>query len=316
MPSDDPKKPAFLLPWRVVLLFFAALCLVVGFAYLVAGLPYVAGAVSGLILGFFGSIFGDRTKAVWAITSVAALAAVAALTPDCVSVFLLAPGFAALAGLELARFGTRVTIFAIMSWIILHSPVSAPAHPALLLPIFAGSAAIGIALAGLLGATRRVPPITVESGYAIAHAMALAIGLVLAQIIATRFDTAQSHWIALLFAARALDPPGSHVTQAASRGAAMVVGAGIAGLLVNLPLGVTWFALAVIAMLLVGLRYLPSGMATSSALMSAGIVLASSPTEATALFRAEATVIASLLVVFVFIISAAIRRAFLPTRPA
>ena len=313
-PSDTNDRPAFLLPWRLVGLLFATLCLSGGIAALTAGVQYVPGAVSGLILGFFGTVFGGRIKTLCAIASVVVASVASTFIPPWISFYALAPAFALLAGTELARFGTRVTVFAIMSWITLNSPATAAADLNPLMLVFSATALLGTVMVVLLKAEGRVSPASVERGYAIAHGCALAIGLVLAQLIASQFEHVNSHWIALLFAARALDPPGSHVAQASSRGLAMVAGAGVASLLVLLPLSTDWFKLVAVAFLLAGLRYLPSGRALSPALMSAGIVLASSPTTETALFRAEAAVVACGLVLFVFFLARLVRRGVLDRR--
>jgi len=311
---DTASRPAFLLPWRLVGLLFAMLCLAGGLAAITVGLAYVPSAVSGLILGFFGTVFGGRVKTVCAIASVVLASVVSTIIPVWISFYALAPAFAILSGTELARYGTRVSVFAIMSWITLNSPATSTADLIPLMIVFSATAAVGTVMVVLLKAEGRVAPLQVENGYAIAHGCALAIGLVLAQIIASKFDNANSHWIALLFAARALDPPGSHVAKAGSRGVSMVLGAGVASALVMLPLSAAWFKLIAVLFLLTGLRYLPSDRLISPALMSAGIVLASSPTTETAVFRAEAAVLACGLVLLVFFLARIVRQTILKRR--
>jgi hypothetical protein len=275
---------------------------------------YLPGAISGLILGFFGTVFGGRVKTLYAIASVLLASIASTLIPPWISFYALAPAFALLAGLELGRFGTRVTVFAIMSWITLNSPATSAADLIPLMLVFAATAMLGIGMVIWLKAEGRIAPVVVERGYAIAHGSALAIGLILAQLIASQFEHVNSHWIALLFAARALDPPGSHVAQATRKGLAMVSGAALASVLVVLPIPTIWFGISAVAFLIAGLRYLPSGSAFSPALMSAGIVLASSPTTDTALFRAEAALVACGLVLFVFFLARQVRRGILERR--
>ncbi len=311
---DSKGRPAFLLPWRLVLLLFAVSGLAAGFAAMSAGQHTVPGAFAGMILGFFGTIFGDRVRTILAIFCVTIASLATDMAPAWVSFYALAPAFAIIAGAELARFGSRVSVFAIMSWITLNSPATSTADTPSLLLVFMASAFAGTILVLVLKLEGRVPPTPVERGYAIAHGSALAIGLILSQIIASQFDNANSHWIALLFAARALDPPGSHIEQARSRGTAMVLGAGAASALVMLPIITALFQVMAVALLIVGLRYLPSGQWIAPALMSAGIVLATSPTTETAVFRAEAAVIASGLVLLVFFLARAIRRRLLENR--
>lgn len=313
--AQNGARPEFLVPWRLVMVIFGTLCAVAGAAHLAAGPAYVPGAVSGLILGVFGTFFGSRAKTIAALICVAAGAAVSHATPFWVSIFLLAPLCAGLVSLELSRFGTRVGVLAIMSWITLNGAVSVPTEQPYLLLVFAVAVVIGLILATALGLEGRVPHVVVEQRYAIGHGSALALGLVLAQVIATLFDNPQSHWIALLFTVRALDPPGSHVAQAVSRGVAMVAGAGVAGAAVLIPASPVWFVVLGVIALLAGLRYLPSGRALASALMSAGIVLASAPTVETAMFRAEAAILASMLVLVVFYVVSTVLDA-LQSRPA
>ncbi len=303
------ERTGSLLPWRLVFVVFATFCTVAGATFYAMGPLYVPSAISGLILGVFGVLFGDRTKTAIAMMGVVVLAIISQATPFWVSVFVLAPLCAVLVGTELARFGTRVGVLGLMSWVTLNGPVSVATEPAHLLIAFAAAVTVGLLLALTLGLEARVPPTHVAQRYAVGHGCALAIGLVLAQLFATLFDNPHSHWIALLFTVRALDPPGSHVAQAASRGAAMVAGAGLAGVAVLIPASPVWFAVLGVAFVLAGLRYLPSGRPLSSGLMSSGIVLASAPTVETALFRAEAAILASLLVLFVFYLVSTILRA-------
>ncbi len=313
-PASTKPRAVFLLPWRLVALLFVAVCLAGGLAAVSAGSQYVPGAISGLILGFFGTVFGGRTKTICAIASVVLASVASTIIPSWVSFYALAPAFALLAGTELARFGTRVSVFAIMSWILLNGPATSGADLIPLLLVFSTSAALGIAMAAVLKVEGRVPSTHVERGYAIAHGCALALGLVLAHLIASQFDNANSHWIALLFAARALDPPGSHAKQAGRRGLAMVLGAGVASVLVMLPITLVWYRVVAVAFFLIGLRYLPSARSVSPALMSAGIILASSPTTETAVFRAEAATLACGLVLFVFFLARLVRQLILELR--
>lgn len=306
---ETKDRPIFLLPWRLIFLLFAALCVVAIATTAATGPFYIPGAVSGLLLGFFGTVFGGRVKTICAVVSVGLASAVTVAIPAWLSFYVLAPAFAILAGTELARFGTRVTIFAIMSWITLNSPVTFGTEALPLLFVFSASAAVGTIMAVLLGAEGRVEPSEIERGYAITHGIALAIGLVFAQLIASQFENAHSHWVALLFTARALDPPGSHVAQARRKGLAMVLGAGMASALVALPLTILHFKLVAVVFLLIGLRYLPSRKSVSPALISAGIVLVSSPTTETASFRAEAAMLACGLVLLVFFGARIVRQA-------
>ncbi|MBO9410987.1 MULTISPECIES: hypothetical protein [unclassified Ruegeria] len=308
---ETSDRPVFLLPWRFVSLLLAMLCLVVGATTVFTGPSNIPGAISGLILGFFGIVFGGRVKTTFAILSVAVASAITVAIPAWLSFYVLAPAFAVLAGTELARFGTRVTIFAIMSWIILSSPVTLDAELLPLLLVFSVSAAVGVTMAILPSLEGRVEPSDIESGYAITHGIALAVGLVCAQLIASQFENAHSHWVALLFTARALDPPGSHVAQARRKGLAMVLGAGMASVFVTFPLTTLYFKLVAVVLILIGLRYLPSRKPISPASMSAGIVLMSSPTTETALFRAEAALLACGLVLLVFFGARTVRRAIL-----
>ncbi|MEM1235969.1 MAG: FUSC family protein [Pseudomonadota bacterium] len=300
-----------LLPWTLVAILFAGLCAASGLAAVFFGLPYIGGAVTGVILGFFGSLFGGRYKTGSAALSVILATVVSSFIPPWYSFYALAPAFALLAGFELARYGSRVSVFAIMSWIILNSPTTAAAELGPLLLVFSASLAGGLVLAIILKVEGHVPPSDVQTGFAITHGFALAIGLVLAQLIASQFDNTHSHWIALLFAARALDPPGKQVAQARSRALAMVLGAAVASVLVLMPVESTWIKLFAVAFFVVGLRYLPSKGAVSPAMLSAGVILATSPTAETAVFRAEAAVLACALVVLVFFLARSVRRTFL-----
>ena len=298
-----------LLPWRLVFLIFAASLGSAGAAFAVAGLAYVPAAIVGVILGFFGCVFGSLRKVAVASICVMVATALSRYSADWVTLWLIIPVLALLTGTELARYGTRVGVFAIMSCILLVGPAAPNTELGLLLVVYAATTLTGAAIAEAVHVAGRAPRTDAEVGFVVAHSIAFATGLILAQLIAIYFDTAQSHWIAMLFAARALDPPEQRLVQVRRRAVSMVGGAAVAGALVFLPVAAVFLSILGVMSVLVGLRYLPSGGLHAPFFMSAGVVLATSPTAGTALFRAEAVVVASLLVVLVFWLGASIRRA-------
>ncbi|WP_162797874.1 FUSC family protein [Sulfitobacter sp. JL08] len=308
-PKSQTQPPG-VLPWRLVMIPLLVMCAVSMAAVYAFGPVYAAGAGAGVALGFFGTLFSTMRKSALGVLAVVIATAPTIWFPEWVRFAVVIPVMAALAGRELAQDGTRTFVFAIISWILLLGPALNGADGGILVLVFVLSACVGAGLAAAMGAQGKVPPTDVESGYAVAHAIALAIGLALALWIAKLFDTPHTHWIAMLFAVRALDPPGQHLHRATRRGFATVVGAGAAGLLVILPLSAVVFKLVGAAFMLVGIRYLTSGAARSTALMSAGVVLATAPTAETALFRIEAAVIAAALVVGLFLVTGYIRSLF------
>lgn len=106
------------------MLLLMALCSVAGASAIDLGLQYIPGAISGLIPGFFGAVFGGRLKAVYAIAAICLATAFSGGAPAWVSYYASAPDFAVLAGIELTRFGTRVSVFKIMSWNTLRPSVA------------------------------------------------------------------------------------------------------------------------------------------------------------------------------------------------
>jgi hypothetical protein len=306
--TQEPARRV--LPWRLVMIPFVVMCAVALAAAYAFGPVYASGAGAGVALGFFGTLFSSGRQSILCALAVVVATAASLWCPEWVRFAIIIPAMAAVAGRELAQDGTRTFIFAIISWILLLGPVLNGADAGILVLVFVLSAGVGAALAAGMGAQGKVPPTDVETGYAVAHATALAIGLALALLIAKLFDAPQTHWIAMLFAVRALDPPGQHLHRATRRGFATVIGAGAAGLLVLLPLSPVAFKLIGAAFLLVGIRYLTSGAARSTAFMSAGVVLATAPTTETALFRIEAAVIAAALVVGLFLLVDFVRSLF------
>ena len=304
-PTPATPQPG-LLPWRLVLLIFGLSAAAGALTFGLAGSEYIPATLSGMILGVFGTMLGDPKKTALAVGAVGLAVTLSDLAASWPTYLMIAPLFALAAGLELKRFGTRASIFAVMSWIILTGPSFPEGTSILLVAIFALSTLTGTVFATWTGISGRAPLTQTSQAYAVAHAAALGVGLILAEFAASLFDDIHAYWIALLFTARALDPPGRHLTAAGRRGAAMVIGAGAAGLLVALVQFPAELTVVGVASILVGLRYLPSGRPISSACMSAGVVLTTSPSIETAIFRAEAAIGASILVVLVFFLGSAI----------
>jgi hypothetical protein len=99
-----------------------------------------------------------------------------------------------------------------------------------------------------------------------------------------------------MLAMRALAQPGTHRAKALTFGTGSVLGAGLAGLVLTLPLPLSIVHGLGIVLLVLGLRWLPAQRALGPGLISAGVVLATAATIGTALFRAEAAAMAALYV--------------------
>ena len=285
-----------LLPWRLVAAIFAVFAVCVGASVAALGPAAAPGAMAGVLVGFFGTLFGDRRRSALAIVVVALATAASATAPDWARFVVVAPALSILTGWEAARSGTRAAVFAAMAWILLHAP-AADGAGAPLFVAFGCSAVLGLVSALRFGVEGRAARDAAGLVYGIMLGTAMAIGLALAFLIAQRFDSSHSQWIALMFVARGLDPPREHARGALRTGLGAAAGAGAAGAALALPLPAWAFASAAVVLLLSGLRLLPAGTPLSPALISGAIILGVAPSPDSALFRAEAAAIAAGLAV-------------------
>ncbi len=291
------------LPWRFVAIVFAALALsAVGAAWLF-GDPMVPAALAGMIMGFFGTVIANRSRALLAGAVVLIATMTSIEVPAWVIPAGIAPLMCALSGWEVGKYGTRAFAVGLFAWIMLIGPAGSGHHleifPTFIVPLVAGSLiAIG------LGAESLASRPAAGARYGRAHALALSIGLAASIVLSWQFDHPGAHWIMTLFVVRALDDPGTHKVKAFRNGIAAILGAITAALLTFMPLDMNFFAVLGVLSLLIGLRFLPLPDAKSSVFMSAGVVLATAPTLDSALYRGAAALVASSLAILLSLGSA------------
>ena len=253
-------------------------------------------AVAGVMVGLFGSLFGDRIRATAAAGTALGATALGMASPGWVSFAIVIPVMAALVGRESDRTGSKTFVFGLIAWIILLAPAGSGGGWTLI-AVFVAAATFGIGVAIMMGVEARILAGPHVPGYGFSLGIALAAGLALAFLIAGRFEGSHTQWIALLFAARALDAPDAHLSKAVRTALGAIAGAAAAGALLALPLPSPAFAVAGILLFVLGLRLMPANTPLSPALTSAAVILGTAPDQASAVFRVEAAAIAAGLAV-------------------
>ena len=277
-------------------MIIAAFAIAVGATAVWVGPDMASVAVSGVMVGLFGSLFGDRIRAAAAAGTALGAIALGMVLPDWVSFAIAIPVMAALVGRETDRAGSKTFVFGLMAWIILLAPANS-GDGWTLIAVFVAAAAFGIGVAIVTGVEARIPAGPHLPGYGLSLGIVVAAGLALAFFIAGRFDGSHTQWVALLFAARALDAPDAHLSKAVRTALGAMAGAAAAGALLVLPLPSPAFAVVGMLLFVLGLRLMPAKTPLSPALTSAAVILGTASDQASAVFRVEAAAIAAGLVV-------------------
>jgi len=277
----------------VIIAVFAA---AVGATVILFGPDMAPVALAGVMVGLFGTLFGTRYLALAAAGAALAATGFGLAVPGWAGTAIAIGAMTGLLGREADRSGSKTFVFGIMAWIILVAPAAAGGGW-MMVAVFATATAFGIGVAIMLGAEARIPLAPHVPGYGMALGIATATGLALAFAIAANFDGTHTQWIALMFAARGLDAPGSHRKKAVRTGLGAMAGAAAAGAVLALPLPSIAVTAAGLVMFVLGLRLLPAQSPLSPAFVSAAIILATAPDTAAADFRIMAAAIAAGLAV-------------------
>ena len=285
-----------LLPWPLVGVIIGAVVISGSLAVVFFGPAMARPAVFGVLVGLFGCLFGDRTHALAAAALALVATAASLLAPDWARFWLIIPAMAAALGWETARTGSKALVFGVMSWIALIGPASEGSFASVAI-VFTLAMVCALVLAIVLGIEGRIPKQPTGRSYGVSLAVGLAIGLSFAVLIARQFGGAHADWIALMFVARALDPPDAHQRKALASGLATIGGAAAAGAALAAPLPAEVFKAAAAVLLVLGLRLLPARTPLAPALISAAVIMGVAPEDGAAEFRILASAIAAGLVV-------------------
>lgn len=284
------------LPWHLV----ATICATLGVAVLASlwlfGPVAVPGAIAGVIIGFMGSMMGNRVLAAGAVVAVGVATYLDFSSPAWVNLVLVIPAMSALVGWEAGKIGSRCFVFALFAWIILDARAE-PAGDGSLALGFLLSAAMGIGVTLLTGKESIRPPTPGGKFYGFAVFASLWFGLVVIMSISALFDGPYVYWMSLMFAMRFFAAPGTHVDGALRFAVGTVLGATVAGALLGLPLPEAAFQVLGVGSMLMGLRLLPAASPLTAMLISAGVIFVITPSIDSAVFRLEAAVIATALAV-------------------
>ncbi len=284
------------LPWSLVAIIVGTICIAALPSWFLLGPDYARGAVAGVMVGFFGSAMGNRYFAIAAGFAAALATGISMTSPKWVTLVVVIPAMAALLGWESGKVGSRCFVFALFAWIMLDAKVS-PHEDGSLALVFFVAAGFGILIAIWSGKEAMRPPTPGGKFYGYSVAFSLAFGLILLLLVSKLFTNANVHWLALMFAMRFFAAPGTHTDSALRFAVGTVLGATIAGAMLDLPVPVIAFQGVGVGCILMGLRRLPVETPLTAMLICAGVIFVIAPTIDSAAFRLEAAVIAVTLAV-------------------
>jgi hypothetical protein len=284
------------LPWSLVAIIVGTICVATLPAWLLLGPDYARSAVAGVMVGFFGAVMGNRYFAIAASFATALATSISMASPEWVTLVLVIPAMAALLGWESGKVGSRCFVFALFAWIMLDAKVSPHGDGSLALVFFL-AAGFGVLVALCSGKEAMRPPTPGGKFYGYGVTVSLVIGLILVWLVSKLFTDANAHWIVLMFAMRFFAAPGSHSDNALRYAVGTVLGATIAGAMLDLPVPVIALQVVGVGCTLMGLRMLPAETPLTAMFICAGVVFVIAPSVHAAVFRLEAAVIAVTLAV-------------------
>lgn len=301
--TDSPSNAAIptVLPRRYALTICGtALGLgITGFALI--GSAGSMSAIAGFAVGLFAALSGGLRGALIAGLGFIGAAALVLAFPVLPVLLAVCLALSALAAIEVALAGTRMAVMVLMGLILFAIAVERGGDLRMLTLAALGLGGGYLVIAVLrLSSILRAPPANraeaVRLGILLSLGVALSIGLAMA------IDLPHAYWIVILFISRCLmpmqDSPGALLKY--GHGAALGVLAAVLIELAGLP--DAWRLLLALAVVVLGLRFMPHPRPISAAAMTAGILLTSAPTPSEASFRVEAVVLVIALILFLTLV--------------
>lgn len=298
-----PTGPAVptVMPWRYALTICGA-ALILGIAgHVVLGSPGSMVAMAGFAVGLFATLSRGVKGALIAGCGFLVAAAVGQAFPVMPVLLAVCMIVSALAVVEVALWGTRMSVMMLMG-VILTAIATERGGDFRMLAMAAAGLAVGqlvmthLRLSGILRHPVVRPAEAVKLGLFLGIGVALSIGL------AVTINLPHAYWIVILFISRSLMPmqhkPGALFKY--GHGAALGV---LAAILIELTGASDALRLLLaLAAFVLGLRFMPNPLPVSSAAMTAGILLASAPMPGDAIFRVEAILLVIALILFLTLI--------------
>ncbi|WP_172299933.1 hypothetical protein [Pseudoruegeria sp. HB172150] len=299
--ADDPQKgkgaAAPVLPWPTTLTLVGAAMVVLLPSLLLIGQGGAFAAVGGFVLGAFAIISGGMGMALRAGPAMLAVILCLIAIPGYAFATLVGLLLVIGTGFEAHRYGTRVVVFAIFTYLTVRLGLLQDGSWNLALTYAAGFIA-GAAATHWRRLTGMFPKVKISRAEAVALAVFIGIGLLITDALMAWLQTPRSYWIALLFTMRGIMPLQAQRAAVLTFGKAASIGVVIAVLaeVLGLPTEVRLILALIFATL--GIRYVVHPRPFASMLFSAAVLLCSTATLQDAIYRAQAIVIVVLLVLF------------------
>ncbi len=285
--NTPERPPPALLPWRHVLTL-TAVCLALGILFhLALGSAGAVIAVAGFALGGFATAAaGWRGCARGGAIFLPGLAILLAW-PGPGALALVSAALCILAGIEVARGGTQITVMALLGLVMSFVAMAGGSDPWLMAPAAVGVVA-GFLTLGSLGLAGVMRPGPAGARHGLRMALFLGAGMTISSLLVLNLDMPRSYWIAVLFLSRALIPFPDRIAplQRYGTGAALGVLVAVGLEALALPVGIR-LSIALAALVL-GTRFMLHPRPIGPAMTTVAVLLGTAPTATEALFRAEA----------------------------
>jgi len=284
--------------WRAVGIILAVSWPVFVPLFFLLGPGAVITASGGFALGAFALTSTTLRKALpLSVVGAVAVLVFWAVLPSPPGALLVTALLSILAGIEMARTGTRILVMAIFAVLAMQVGVLMEGGiwlaPAFLAGLGAGLLAVWLAgLAGIMPAVKESPRVATAMG------VFLIVGLTISVGLALLFDHPRSYWIAFMFTFRVVVPVPLLRGQAIRFGKGASIGVLLAVLIGLLHLPVWANILLAGGIGLIGMRYLTHPLPVSAGAISTAILLATGATLQDAVFRIEAALITVALILF------------------
>lgn len=298
--SPRPPGPV-ILPWRHALTICGA-GLVLGLSgFAAASSAGSMAATTGFAVGLFAALSAGRKGALIAGLGFIAAAGLVMAFPGVLVLLALCIALSAMAGVEVARSGTRMSVMVLMG-IILFAIACERGDNNWMPTLAAAGLGVGWLVAAHLGLMSILRAPLANRAEAVRLAIFLGVGAALSIGLATWIDLPHAYWIVILFVSRCLMPMQDKRGALSKYGHGAALGVMLA-ILIELS-GIPDAARLLLALgsFVLGLRFIPHPWPISAAWMTAGTLLASAPTPGEATFRAEAVLLVIGLILFLTLI--------------
>lgn len=258
-------------------------------------------ATAGFAVGLIAALSGELRGALVAGLGFIVVAGVVLAFPVVSVLLALCIAISVMAGVEVARTGTRMSVMMLMG-VILFAIAAESGGDIRMLPLAAFGLGGGYLVTAQLRLTLILRLPLAGQTEAVRLAIFLSVGVALSIGLAMTINLPHAYWIVILFISRCLMPMQDKPSALFKCGHGAALGVLVAMLIELAGLPDAWLLLLALAAFVLGLRFMPHPQPIAVAAMTAGVLLASAPTLAEATFRTESVVLVIALILFLTLV--------------